>query len=200
MLVDIDAAIEAVVAEIRSGRMVVIPTDTVYGIAASATDREAVASIFEVKQRPFERRMAILVADPDQAEALVETDDTFAALAARFWPGPLTLVASRRAESGVVVGDASSLGVRCPAHRLVTELARRLGPLATTSANIHGEVVPTDAASVAALLPTIGLVIDGGPCAGRASTVVDVRGPRTVVLRQGPISEAEIVEALGSRA
>ncbi len=199
MSVDVDVAIEAVVAEITNGHIVVIPTDTVYGIAASAADPVAVASIFEVKQRPTERQMAILVADSDQADALVEVGDAFAALAAGFWPGPLTLVASRRAEPGVVVGDEPSLGVRCPDHRLVIELARRLGPLATTSANIHGEVVPSDAASVAAALPTIGLIIDGGACAGRASTVVDVRGPRPVVLREGPISEAEIVEALGSR-
>jgi len=198
-VIDFDAAVTAAADEITGGHIVVIPTDTIYGIAAAASDSAAVVSIFTVKQRPTDRRVAVLVADLAQARTLVEVDGVFTTLADRFWPGPLTLVAPRRAGSPPAVGSEHDIGVRCPDHDLVRELARRVGPLATTSANAHGQTPHHHAASVAAALPNVGLVIDGGICSGQASTVVDLCRPHPHVLRTGPISEAEIVEAIGPR-
>jgi len=193
---DFDTAVGAAADELAQGRTVVIPTDTVYGIAAPAKDTAAVASIFAAKNRPAERRVAVLVADLAQAGTLVEIDGSFAVLADRFWPGPLTLVAARKSGSPTAVGSEHDIGVRCPDHDLVRELARRVGPLATTSANVHGRAPHDDAASVATELPAIGLVIDGGLCRAQASTVVDLCGPVPKVLRAGLISQTQITEAL----
>lgn len=188
-----DAAIEA----IQRGEIVVLPTDTVYGIAASAFDATALKAIFAVKNRPYDRHVAVLVADRLQAASLIETSRLFDALAAAFWPGPLTLVATRRPDAVTAVGDDTSVGVRCPDHWFVREVAKKVGPLATTSANTHGDSSPPTAAAVADILPMIGLIVDGGICDGEASTVVDVRTASPLVIRDGPISQADIDEVLG---
>jgi tRNA threonylcarbamoyl adenosine modification protein (Sua5/YciO/YrdC/YwlC family) len=135
--------------------------------------------------------IAVLVADPDQAWSLVAgaVPDAARRLAARLWPGPLTLVLP------AVAGG--TIGVRCPDHDLVRRLARRVGPLPTTSANRHGAPTPPTAAEAAAALAAAPhLVIDGGPCATVASTVVDVTSAEPVVLRAGAIDSAGLAAAL----
>lgn len=196
---DPDEAMERTVTELAAGGIVVIPTDTIYGIAAVASDQRAVASIFHAKARPAERRIAVLVADLQQAHALVVPSSAFTTLAAQFWPGPLTLVAQRAPSAPVAVGDESTIGVRCPDDPFVRTLAHRVGPLATTSANAHGAAPATEAVSVAAELPMIATVIDGGPRSSSASTVVDVSRTPPVVLRVGSLSADRIGEALNLR-
>ncbi len=190
---------EHAAAELSAGRIVVIPTDTIYGLAAVASDQRAVESIFRAKARPAERRIAVLVADLQQANALVVSSSAFTTLAARFWPGPLTLVAERAPGAPVAVGDDSTIGVRCPDDPFVRALAGRVGPLATTSANPHGAAPATEAESVAAELPMVSTVIDGGLRSSAASTVVDVSVVPPVVLRVGSVSAARISEALDLR-
>lgn len=163
-----------------------LPTDTVYGLAASLDHPEAVRELFRVKGRPEGVPVAVLVADEDQASALAVVTAQAAGLIRRHWPGPLTLVLEARASVAAVVGSADgSVGVRCPDHRLVRDLASRVGPLATTSANPHGRPTPADAEGVQRLFGGGLLVLDGGTCDGLASTVVDVRGSEPVLLRQG---------------
>ena len=184
---------------LRAGDPIVLPTDTVYGLAALAADSEAVEKIFAVKKRPVDTRIAALVNDLAQAEELVEVSSDVRVLADAFWPGALTIVAARRPDCDLAVGDDSSIGVRCPDHPLVRELARRAGPIAATSANRHGQETPTTASEVAAVFPKIAMVIDGGRIDGSASTVVSVIDG-VVVLREGAISAADIDAVLGANS
>lgn len=179
-------------AEMRNGGVVVIPTDTVYGLAAAAEHSAAVDAMFALKQRPVDVRVAVLVADTDQARRYVDLGSVGEALAARFWPGSLTIVAPRHVVGSLAAGDDETLGVRCPDDTVARALAAEVGPVAATSANLHGGDTPARAGEVAELFPDVAVVLDDGPRPGAASTVVSVVGPTVEVLREGPISAAEI--------
>jgi L-threonylcarbamoyladenylate synthase len=179
-------------AEMRNGGVVVIPTDTVYGLAAAAEHSAAVDAMFALKQRPVDVRVAVLVADTDQARRYVDLGSAGEALAARFWPGSLTIVAPRHVVGSLAAGDDETLGVRCPDDTVARALAAEVGPVAATSANLHGGDTPARAGEVAELFPDVAVVLDDGPRPGAASTVVSVVGPTVEVLREGPISAAEI--------
>lgn len=193
-----DEAFDALVAEaaerLAAGEVLVLPTDTVYGLAAALARPEAVARLAELKGRPADLPIAVLVADAGQAASLAHLTPLAGRLAARHWPGPLTLVLDARPGVAEVVGSAQgTVGVRCPDHRLVVALAERVGPLAATSANVHGAATPTTAAGVAAAFPDVATVLDGGPASGTASTVADARGEAPLVLRAGPLALDETV-------
>jgi L-threonylcarbamoyladenylate synthase len=176
-------------AALRAGGAVVVPTDTVYGLAALPGHEDV---LYELKDRPASVPIAVLVADVEQAATIVRIDERARRLAAAFWPGPLTIVLAARE------GDAT-IGVRCPDHDFLRALAARVGPLPTTSANRHGQPTPaTAAAAAAALAGTPSLVVDGGPCGGVASTVVDVSDPdvEPIVLREGALPSAAVDAAL----
>ena len=187
------AAVDAAVACLQSGGVVVLPTETVYGVAALAADPSAVEELFVRKGRPADRRVAVLVADLDQARSVAEVDARAAGLASACWPGPLTMVLE------AVPGSAeSTMGVRCPDHSLVRAIASAVGPIATTSANRSGDPTPVDAASAAASLGGDLLVLDGGPCAGVPSTVVDLTTDPATILREGTVTVDDL-EASGIR-
>lgn len=185
---------------VRTGGAVAVPTDTVYGLAASPAVEGATARLFALKGRAADVPLAVLCASPDEALALADPAAVRAEvrrIAARLWPGPLTLVLPRRPGLGYELGEpAGTIGVRCPDHALLRALTAETGPLATTSANHHGRPTPETAAEVAALFPSgLDLVLDGGPCAGRPSTVVDATGPAWRVLRAGALSLADVEAA-----
>jgi len=184
-------------AALAAGHPVVIPTDTVYGIAVVAEDPAATARLFEVKQRPTAAALPVLVADADQAFALCgDVPELARRLAERHWPGGLTLVLPRRAGLDLDLGgaDDGTIGVRVPDHPVPVELARRVGPLAATSANLHGQPTPPTAAEVVEQLGgAVGVVVDGGRCEGAPSTVVAISaGGDLTVLRAGRIPPAEL--------
>lgn len=182
-------AFERAVSALEDGHCIVIPTDTLYGLAASLDRPEAIDRLFELKGRPAGVPIAVLVASSEQAEALVEFTPLASQLAETWWPGPLTLVLDGRADVAERVGsDTGTVGVRLPDHDLVRALAERVGPLATTSANRHGEPTAAEATGVAEALPDVEVVLDGGRCGEVASTVLDARGDQPVVLRQGAVS------------
>lgn len=194
-------AVDQAVALLRAGEVVAIPTDTLYGVAVDPFRAGAVDRLFMVKDRPRGVALAVLIGSPDDLDDLVEgpVDPVARHWISRFWPGGLTIVVPRRrqlrdAEVLDLGGDPDTIGVRCPDHRLVRELCRRVGPLATTSANRHGEPTPPDAEGVAAALGAgVGLVLDGGICRGEPSTVVavdDAGEPQ--VLREGRIPVSEL--------
>lgn len=180
---------------LAAGGAVVVPTDTVYGLAVRADRPGAVDRLAALKDRAAEQPVAVLVGSVEQAEAVGVLPEWARPLVDRWWPGPLTLVLRRRPGLAWALGDPpDTVGVRLPDHDLVRTLAEAVGPLATTSANRHGEPTPvTAAAAAAALSHRPDLVVDGGPCEGMASTVIDATGDRPVVLRVGPIP----VEDLG---
>ena len=172
-----------------------LPTDTVYGLAVSTGVPGAVARLFELKGRRRDVPVAVLVADAEQAWQLAAAPvpESARRLAARWWPGALTIVVPRRHGWDVDLGgDASTVGVRCPDHELVRSLCRAVGPLATTSANLHGQATPPTAAEASAQVGPVDLVVDGGRLAGAASTVVDCTVEPVRVIREGVIPAAEI--------
>lgn len=187
---------------LRAGGLVALPTETVYGLAADATQGKAVARIFEAKGRPSFNPLIVHVGGTDWVTAFVQTDERFDRLARAFWPGPLTMVLPRRIDcpvSELVSAGLPSLALRLPAHplaRAILEAAQR--PLAAPSANRSGTVSPTEAAHVAASLgDAVDLIVDGGPCqVGIESTVLDLTG-RAAILRPGVITAEEIAAVIG---
>ena len=191
---ELAAAAAAALAALRAGEPVGVPTDTVYGLAAGAGDADAIQRLFELKERPADRSIAVLVADVAAAAALVEFDGPAQRLAEHFWPGPLTIVAARTPAAPSHLGTGETIGVRVPDDEVMLAIAGP-APLAVTSANLHGGPTPSTAQGVADLFPTLNLVIDGGARPGASSTVVDVTGSAPAVLREGPISLDEIIAA-----
>lgn len=183
-------AVERAAKALLGGGLVVLPTETVYGLAALASDPGATLALFDRKGRGADVPVAVLCADAEQALALTQTASPLARrLAEQHWPGPLTMVLPRRSGLGWALGEPTgTIGVRCPDHALVRALAARVGPLATTSANRHGLPTPGSAVEAAEqLLGAVDLVLDGGELTGTPSTVVDLTGPDPRVLRQGGV-------------
>ena len=176
------AAIEA----LRAGGLVAMPTDTVYGVA---------------KERPFDRAIVLLVADVEQAASVGVLSPEAHVLADRFWPGGLTLVLAQApgaALPSVLTASALTIGLRVPDHECPRAIARALGPLPVTSANLSGQPDARTADEVLAQLgERIDLVLDGGPARGGVpSTVVDCSGDRPRVLRAGAVGSADLAKAL----
>lgn len=196
-----EAALGEAAALIRRGESVAVPTETVYGLAADATDSVAVAGIYAAKGRPAFNPLIVHVADMAMAETIARFDDEARALAARFWPGPLTMVlplAEGAPVASLVTAGLPTVALRMPDHRAMQGLIRASGrPLAAPSANASGGISPTRAAHVAASLAgRIPLVIDDGATrAGLESTIVDPARRR--ILRPGPIT-AEQLPGYGS--
>jgi len=199
--------IDRAAAVIHSGGLVAFPTETVYGLGANALDPSAVARIFAAKGRPATNPVIVHVADvAEVGNVVADWPATAAALAGRFWPGPLTLVLPRGgAMPDVVTAGGPTVAVRCPAHAVARALIRAAGvPIAAPSANRSTELSPTRAEHVMKGLDgRIDLVLDGGPCPGGIeSTVVDVTEERVRILRPGlitaPMLEA-VVGPLGDR-
>lgn len=190
------------VALLRAGELVAFPTDTVYGVGAVVWNGAAVAKLYEAKLRPADKAIPVLLADPeDLAQVARDLPPAAARLAAAFWPGALTMIVPAVGRVPVeVTAGGPTIAVRIPDHALARELIRAAGaPLATTSANLSGQPSAVTAQDVAAQLGgRIPMILDGGPCpGGQASTIVDLSGPEPVILRAGPIAEANLRAALG---
>ncbi|UZK69153.1 L-threonylcarbamoyladenylate synthase [Sphingomonas sp. S1-29] len=198
------AAIAEAAALIAGGGCVAVPTETVYGLAADATDSLAVAGIYAAKGRPSFNPLIVHVADVAGARALAAFDDEAERLAAAFWPGPLTMVLPVREGSGVaglVTAGLPTIAIRVPAHRAMRALLAACGrPLAAPSANASGGISPTRAAHVVASLGgRVALVIDDGATqAGLESTIV-APGARSI-LRPGPVTAAMLGEGYAAYA
>jgi tRNA threonylcarbamoyl adenosine modification protein (Sua5/YciO/YrdC/YwlC family) len=195
-----EASMAAALEALDAGRVVAIPTDTVYGLAVDPFLPGASDRLFALKRRPRTVDLPLLVAGADQVLTVATGVPRVAArLTDRYWPGPLTLVVPRRPDLEADLGDdEATVGVRCPDHEVPLALCRRRRPLATTSANLHGEPTLSTAAEVeAALGDAVAVVLDGGPCVGEPSTVVDCTGEEPKCLRSGRIPWAEIESALG---
>ncbi len=193
------AAVAEAVALIRAGQPVAVPTETVYGLAADATNADAVARIYAAKGRPSFNPLIVHVADLAAAKVLGMFDAPAIALAVAQWPGPLTLVVPARRDNGIaaiVTAGLPSIALRVPAHRAMRALLAATGlPLAAPSANASGSISPTRADHVVHTLGgRIALVIDDGPCtAGIESTIVAATGGPLRLLRPGPVDVAAAV-------
>jgi len=198
-----EAAIARAALELKSGRLVAFPTETVYGLGADATNGRAVAQIFEAKGRPRFNPLIVHVADTAAAEGIARFTTKAWRLAAAFWPGPLTLVLPRRPESGLselVSAGLDTVGVRVPSHPVAHTLLEAAGlPVAAPSANVSGHVSPTTAGHVDSdLRDKVAMILDGGPTEhGLESTVVDATGECVVLLRPGAVTREAIEAVLG---
>lgn len=178
----------------RGGQLVAMPTETVYGLGADATNGEAVARIYSVKSRPQFNPLIVHVADVATAKRYVEWNALAERLAAEFWPGSLTLVLRRRADcsiSELVSAGGDTLAIRIPSHPTALKLLAAFGGgIAAPSANRSGRISPTSAAHVRDELgESVKLIIDGGVCAvGLESTVLDISGSAPLLLRPGSIT------------
>jgi len=168
-------------AELEAGGVVVIPTDTVYGIAARLDRPAAIEHLFEVKQRPRSKPIALLVADLENSRALGRFTDE-ALKRAGEWPGALTLVVESLSPLPALGGDGRTVGLRVPDHEWTARLLRECGPLATTSANPSGKQTSVTIGDVAGDLGDgPGLYIDGGPLSAPPSTVISFVGEPEVL-------------------
>jgi L-threonylcarbamoyladenylate synthase len=197
-----DAAITAAMELLRSGQIVAIPTETVYGLAADASNADAVAKIYAAKGRPDFNPLIVHVADQSAAESLAEFSPMAQQLAQAFWPGPLTLVLPLRTDAdiaGAVTAGLPTIALRCPAHPVMQALLKKTGlNIAAPSANKSGGISPTRAEHVlAGLGGAVPMILDGGPCsAGLESTIVAVRDKGWQILRPGPVTAADIERVL----
>jgi L-threonylcarbamoyladenylate synthase len=186
-------------AKIRAGELVGLPTETVYGLGADATNDTAVAGIFTSKKRPAFNPLIVHVADIDMARRFGVLDDITQALARELWPGPLTLVVPRAESSTaslLVSAGLDTIALRAPDHPVAQQLIREAGrPIAAPSANISGTVSPTTAQHVAdSLGDAVSLILDGGSCrVGIESTIVMSDGDGIRLLRPGSVNR-EILE------
>lgn len=192
--------ISTVAGHLARGRLVVLPTDTVYGVAADAFDTDAVARLLAAKGRGRELPPPVLVSAATTLDALAtDVPDHAKALVDRFWPGALTLVCRQQPSLTWDLGETrGTVAVRMPDHDLAREILERTGPLAVSSANTTGQPPATTADEAEEMLgDKVAAVVDGGPTLGvSASTIVDVTGKRPRVLRQGVITTEELDEAL----
>ena len=180
---------------IKSGGIISFPTDTVYGIGVSAFNKDAIEKIYQVKRRPKEKAIPILIGD--QTELIKITPppgERVQKILAAFWPGALTLILPLLAELPANLSNTGTIGVRVPDHNLTRELLRLAGPLAATSANLSGQESALSAEEVYQNLGgKLDLILDGGKAPGSvASTVLDCTGEQPAVLREGPIPWKQI--------
>lgn len=192
-------AIEQALRILRAGGLAAFPTDTVYGVGALAFDSPAVESIYAAKDRPVEKAIPILIADVDDLDKVaVDVPPMARILAARFWPGPLTLVVPKQPTLPEAVSATATVAVRIPDHPVARALLRAAGPMAVTSANLSGQPSPVDAEEVMRQLNgRIPLILDGGLTPGGfPSTLVDCLGAEPVLLREGPLTKEQILAVL----
>ena len=188
-----------------AGDLLGLPTETVYGLAADASNEKAVAKIFEAKGRPSNHPLIVHVATAEAVNQFVSEMPDFAKqLMAQFWPGPLTLILPRRLDqAAAAAGGQNSVGVRCPSHPVALALlnacaAKGVWGVAAPSANLFGRVSPTSAAHVQSEFGDALLILDGGECdVGIESTIVDCTRGVPVLLRPGQIGRMQIEKACG---
>lgn len=191
------AAVRAVCAAVREGGIVVFPTDTVYGLGASALDRKAADRIYALKGRHPRKPLPILIDSIEAARRWVRLGSTALALARRHWPGPLTLVLPPTPQGRrLLAPGARTLAVRVPAHPVALRLLAASGmPWAVTSANRSGAPAISDGGgAVRQFRASAEVIVDAGRTGGTESTVVEVRGTRIRVLRAGTLTRKELTE------
>jgi L-threonylcarbamoyladenylate synthase len=185
-------AVPTAAAAIRRGELIILPTDTVYGIGSSALDNEAVLRLISAKQRPREKGIPILIADVGDLDKIVsEVSPLAKSLIAQFWPGPLTIILPKHENLPTALTDTDRVAVRLPDHDFCRRLIRLAGgALAASSANLSGQAPATNVKmAVQYLAGTVSVAIDGGPSGTeQASTVVECVDDTIRILRSGPLT------------
>jgi len=190
---------EHIVTELVAGRLIVYPTETVYGLGCDPFDETAVKRAYMVKRRPFDMAMSVVVSDLAMMEELGVLDDRARKLVKKFMPGPLTIIVPKRPSvPDILTASTNEIGIRIPDHPVALELIKKFGPLVTTSANVHSHRSPlTCQDAIDDLGASISVYIDGGPAKiGKPSTIVHFDDGEMSIIRQGTITEEDIEAAL----
>ena len=189
--------IDEVVAALLRGDVVVIPTDTVYGLAARAEDPAAVRRIFDLKSRHRDKAVQVLIPDAHWLDRLGRPSEYARRLAAAFWPGPLTIVLPASPDAPPAAVSEGTIGLRVPDHPVCLDILSRVGPLVASSANRSGEPTPAGVEAIRSLFGEgVAAYVDAGDIAGHASTVVHLSSGEPVIVREGAVSERTIAQAL----
>ncbi|NLK26451.1 MAG: threonylcarbamoyl-AMP synthase [Euryarchaeota archaeon] len=188
-----------IITELTAGRLIVYPTETVYGLGCDPFDETAVKRIYMAKRRPFDMPMSIAVRDVKMMEEIAYLDDRARTLIKRFMPGPLTLLVKKRScVPDILTASTNEVGIRIPQHPVALELIGEFGPIVTTSANMHSHKSPvTCRDAVNDLGASVSIYIDGGPARlGTPSTIVQLTDDDPVIIRPGAIATETIEAAL----
>jgi L-threonylcarbamoyladenylate synthase len=192
------SSVAEAVAALRNGGVVVLPTDTVYGLVAKADLPDAVDRIFDIKERPPSKTLQLLVGDESSLDTYGRPGEEARKLAALYWPGPLTIIVAASEEAPPSVTADGRIGMRAPGHDIALEIIRDAGALAATSANRSTEPTPAGLEAIRSIFTeNVDVYVDGGKIEGRASTVVDMTQRRPIVVREGAITADEIMRAAG---
>lgn len=197
-------SLEVAIDAVRGGKLVVTPTDTLYGIGADAFNRQAVADLLAAKRRGPDYPVPVLVGSWSTIAGLVSRQtDEMTALVKAFWPGGLSLVVEQAPSLPWDLGDSrGTVMLRMPNHPVALQLLREVGPMAVSSANLHGQQPPTSAQAARQQLgDAVEVYLDAGPAQlGEASTIVDLAHGRPRVLRAGAVATADVARVLGVAA
>ncbi len=194
-----EAKVKQVVSELAAGRLIVYPTETVYGLGCDPFDETAVKRIYMAKRRPFDMPMSIAVKDLQMMEELTILDDRARRLVRAFMPGPITLIVTKRPTiPDILTASTNEIGIRIPDHPVALKLIEEFGPIVTTSANVHSHknpVICQDA--IDDLGPSVSIYLDSGPCRFKMpSTIVQLNEGEMALIRPGAISTETIEAAL----
>jgi len=196
---DEPGAIEAAAESILKGHLVIFPTDTVYGVGADPFNTKALTRLYQVKKRPIEKGIPILLADLDDlVKVTCEIPPSAAVLITHHWPGPLTIIVPKHSDLPAIISPNDGIAVRIPDNELARIIIRKAGgAVATSSANLSGHSPAcTGKQAMAELGGRVAVLLDGGTCSGgSASTIIDCRGDIPFVIREGPISASEFSQA-----
>lgn len=194
-----DEAVAMAAEDIASGKLIVYPTETVYGIGADIYNEGAVKSLYVAKNRPFDMPLSVAVSDKAMLERVAVLNDNADKLIKAFMPGPLTIIIKKQPSvPDIMTSSSQKVGIRIPDNRFALELIRRTGPIVATSANLHShpDAVSVDEA-VADFGDSVDTYIDAGSCTiGRPSTIVWLMDREVEIIRQGAIPAERITEAL----
>lgn len=194
-----ESKLKQIVSELSAGRLIVYPTDTVYGLGCDPFDETAIKRIYMAKRRPFDMAMSIMVKDLRMMEEVAVLDERSRLLVKKFMPGPLTIIVTKRPNvPDILTASTNEIGLRIPDNPVAMKLIEEFGPLVTTSANVHSHGNPrTCEEAVADLGPSVSIYLDGGPTAvGKPSTIVQLTDQEIMLIRQGALSPETIKAAL----
>lgn len=189
---------DCVISELSAGRLIVYPTETVYGIGCDPFDETAVKRLFMAKRRPFDMAMSIIVQNVSMMKELAYVDDRAVKLIDEFMPGPLTLILPKKpVVPNILTSSSNEIGIRIPDSEIALSIVKEFGPIVSSSANVHSHKSPlTCQDAINDLGPSVSLYIDGGPSPiGKPSTIIQLTEDETILIRSGSIPK-ERIEAI----
>ena len=191
-----ELGISEIIEHLRSGKLIVYPTDTLYALGADIYNEDAVKKVYQLKNRPFSLPLPVAVPSIQEMKRIAYVNDLAEKLAKNFLPGKLTLILYKKDVPDIVTANSDKVAVRIPNNEMALKILRNYSPLTVTSANIHGEKVPSCIKEIKKLFGKDLLYIEGRELRSKPSTIVDCTSSEIKILREGAIPEKEIRKAI----